>query len=90
MPRSKSDWIWKMPVDERRNTLAVYIARDDGNLKKTAHTIGISRWHLYRLVYQLNLWPVVNAARLEKKRRRDAERTIAKRTQRESKWTRRI
>jgi len=73
MPRG---WIGDLPRGERRRTLALWLAKCEGNLLRTAHTLGIHRSHMYRLVESLRLWPVVNAARAERLTRERAQRHV--------------
>lgn len=40
--------------------------RNGGNLQKTAHDLGIYRGSLYRIIYKLELWPLINRIRRER------------------------
>ena len=54
------------PRKERRANLARWLARCDGNLLVTSYRLGIHRSHIYRLVSEFELWPVVNELRRRK------------------------
>ena len=54
------------PAGERRLNLARVIARCEGKLLKAAHHLGIHRSHMYRLVKEYEVWPVVNEARKQR------------------------
>lgn len=65
------------PAVERRRNLALWLARCDGNVLRTAHKLGIHRSHMYRLLYDYKLWPAVNQLRKRKlERDRDRKRGI--------------
>ena len=72
--KAKGGWIWKLPLDERRKTIAMAVAQSDGMLVRAAHRLGIARSHIYRLVAQLELWPVVNRARAQRIANREADK----------------
>lgn len=42
------------------------VQRAEGNLRRAAARLGVSREYIYRLVDQYELWPVVNKARVER------------------------
>ena len=56
-------WLGDLDKATRRQTIGLVIARTEGNLVKAAHQLGIQRSHLYRLITQDQLWPVINRAR---------------------------
>lgn len=49
--------------DDSVKTIVRAIVECNGNLLQSAHHLGIHRSHLYRLIYKLKLWPVVNKVR---------------------------
>lgn len=53
----------RMPPKDRRRKLALVIASCNGNVRRTAHFLGMHRTHLYRLIREHGLYPVVNEAR---------------------------
>ena len=62
-----------------RRALAETIARCEGKLMHTAAAENIHRSHVYRLVHDLRLWPVVNHARqhrLEQEKARRCTETL--------------
>jgi hypothetical protein len=56
-------------VDAARARLASVIQDCEGVLIVVAHREGIHRSHIYRLVKEWRLWPVVNRARVERAKR---------------------
>lgn len=82
MSRSETDWVWRLSYDEQRRQVATWIARADGNIRVAAKSMGISRFHTYRLIHRLKLWPVVNTARLAATKERNALRHLRRATER--------
>ncbi len=60
-----------------RLQVAEVIIECDGVLRHAAHDLGIHRSHIYRMVHEHRLWPVVNKVRVKRlereayKRRKD-------------------
>lgn len=59
---------------ERRVILADAVLQCDGKLVHTAHELGYSRSHLYRLIDEHRLWPLINKVRAERLQRERAQR----------------
>jgi DNA-binding NtrC family response regulator len=53
----------RLSRDERRRKLALLLASCEGNVKRAAHFLGISRGHMYRMIHQFRLYPLINEAR---------------------------
>jgi DNA-binding NtrC family response regulator len=49
--------------EDPRRMLAEYIVKNDGNLLRAAHELGMSRNGLRAKIKHYELWPVVNATR---------------------------
>jgi hypothetical protein len=64
------------PKEKRREMLASAVMEHDGKLVIVAHELGYARSHLYRLVYEHHLWPVVNKVRLERIKRERLQRSM--------------
>lgn len=62
------------PYAERRAILARCVLDCDGVLMHVAHDLGYCRSHLYRLIDEHRVWPVVNRARLRRIERERRER----------------
>lgn len=54
---------------DRRRVLARYIVECEGNLLKTAWRMGYNRSHMYRLVEQFEMWPLINEVRVRRTQR---------------------
>jgi hypothetical protein len=50
-------------TDDKRKTVAKEIVRCKGNILKAAFFIGIHRSHMYRLIDEYRLWPLINQVR---------------------------
>lgn len=53
----------RMRPNDRRRKVALGLAACKGNVKRAAHFLGIHRSHLYRLINEHGLYPVVLEAR---------------------------
>lgn len=65
----------RLPKKELARKVALSLAACNGNVKRSAHFLGIHRSHLYRLINQHGLYPVV----LEARRRRAIDADKARR-----------
>lgn len=62
------------PKNERRPILAEAVLECEGNLTHVAHDLGYHRSHIYRLIDEYRLWPVVNKLRRRRLEREARER----------------
>ena len=63
------------PKTKRRVILARTVLECEGKLIHVAFTLGYHRSHIYRLVDEYRLWPVVNRVRIERLQRESRERS---------------
>ncbi len=62
------------PKSKRRAMLAQAVLECEGVLRHTAHALGYHRSHMYRLIDEYRLWPVVNKIRKRRIAREARER----------------
>jgi len=69
MGQTGSGCLVSVPRNERRAFLASFLVDADGKLVHAAHYLGYNRSHIYRLIREYKLWPLVNRLRLERMER---------------------
>ncbi len=63
-----------MEPAERRAMLARSVIDCQGVMKHVAFELGYSRRHMYRLIHQYRLWPVMNKVRIKRLEKKARER----------------
>lgn len=62
------------PKSQRRAKLAESVVECEGKLLHVAHELGYHRSHIYRLIDEFRLWPIVNKIRKQRLEREARER----------------
>lgn len=77
-PAATPLWFRVYPLAKQREIIALAISRRRGIMRQVAHELGANRKQCYNLVHAFSLWPVVNAARVARKREQADEARLAK------------
>lgn len=64
----------EMSYKQKRLMMAQTVVECEGNLRLVAFHLGYHRSHVYRLVEELRMWPVINRVRRERLKKKVRKR----------------